>query len=532
MAFLAKLYLVLGLTTFSAEILPIDGKNLPPENLYDVLVKNCPILKNVNDPSFKNQEIFKKCEPWQEISATKVFVQETNQQVLCLLYYDSFISLCTEINAKKMSNVTINLVPELKDYKVSSVCKNLALFPAGKSFEHVDKMINDEGICYKLCLNYNGTLIRECGLAHYFANYNISSTKVELPNTQELEPNTNKIKLMSAGIALKSSELDLSKSLLKKYNNSNNQAPVEPDNGKINIALNKETVPEPNSPKDEPNTMKTNPVLNPSNTLENNAESVDDNGNPPPGSNLDSAVANQKPTNLNDNDGSQAEKKSSTNENSKAHDETYTKDETHTKDEPQANNEAQAKDEPKHSQIPSIRDGSISEQNLQASTPETDQQKIDGGKEETNIETDQQNLDQAGLMIDNPNMEEEEGSDGNFDFSDKDDDDKQTDDNVGEKKKGKPSTLTVAGEMPANAEDLDGESYFFSYFMVICVLFVLGYVGYHNRQKVMALMLEGKRGKRQGRGRRPNSANYHKLDSNLEEAISSTCTKNSSHVIY
>lgn len=48
----------------------------------------------------------------------------------------------------------------------------------------------------------------------------------------------------------------------------------------------------------------------------------------------------------------------------------------------------------------------------------------------------------------------------------------------------------------------------------------------------MALVLEGKRSKRQYRGRRPNSANYHKLDSNLEEAISSSCTKNSSNIIY
>ncbi|CAG9857959.1 unnamed protein product [Phyllotreta striolata] len=96
----------------------------------------------------------------------------------------------------------------------------------------------------------------------------------------------------------------------------------------------------------------------------------------------------------------------------------------------------------------------------------------------------------------------------------------------------KPDTLQENPINVENAEEIDGESYFMSYFMVVCVLVVLGYVGYHNRVKVMALMLEGKRNRRQYRGRRPNSANYHKLDSNLEEAISSNVTKTSTNVIY
>lgn len=97
---------------------------------------------------------------------------------------------------------------------------------------------------------------------------------------------------------------------------------------------------------------------------------------------------------------------------------------------------------------------------------------------------------------------------------------------------------------------VDGDSYFFSYFMMLCIIIVLFYVGYHNKQKVnkqfkaflniycflfkiRAIVLEGPRGRRQHRSRRPNSANYHKLDSNLEEAItSSTANKSSSHVIY
>ncbi|XP_066141673.1 trans-Golgi network integral membrane protein 1-like [Euwallacea fornicatus] len=105
-----------------------------------------------------------------------------------------------------------------------------------------------------------------------------------------------------------------------------------------------------------------------------------------------------------------------------------------------------------------------------------------------------------------------------------------------EPKKPKPNTLDA--DEPASSvnivdDDMDGDSYFFSYFTVLMCLVIVGYVGYHNRQKVLALLLEGKRGKRNGRNvRRPNSANYHKLDSNLEEAMSSSCTKNTSNVIY
>lgn len=78
----------------------------------------------------------------------------------------------------------------------------------------------------------------------------------------------------------------------------------------------------------------------------------------------------------------------------------------------------------------------------------------------------------------------------------------------------------------------DSNSYFFSYFMMVCVLFICGYVAYHNKQKILALVLEGRKGRRPSRSRRPNSANYHKLDTTLEEAVTSSCNKNTTQVIY
>lgn len=45
------------------------------------------------------------------------------------------------------------------------------------------------------------------------------------------------------------------------------------------------------------------------------------------------------------------------------------------------------------------------------------------------------------------------------------------------------------------------------------------------------MAVEGKKGRNTGR-RRPNSASYHKLDSNLEEAMSSNFASTNSYVIY
>ncbi|KAK5650385.1 hypothetical protein RI129_001414 [Pyrocoelia pectoralis] len=89
---------------------------------------------------------------------------------------------------------------------------------------------------------------------------------------------------------------------------------------------------------------------------------------------------------------------------------------------------------------------------------------------------------------------------------------------------------TAANYKNQNIDDSD--SYFFSYFMMVCVVFICGYVAYHNKQKILALVLEGRKGRRPSRTRRPNSSNYRKLDSTLEEAVTSSCNKNSTQVIY
>lgn len=82
------------------------------------------------------------------------------------------------------------------------------------------------------------------------------------------------------------------------------------------------------------------------------------------------------------------------------------------------------------------------------------------------------------------------------------------------------------------------DSNFFSYFLFMMFVCILCYVAYHNKSKLLALVLEGRR-TNSGRGGfnkgRKHTAAYRKLDSNLEEAITSNATASSrstSQIIY
>lgn len=80
----------------------------------------------------------------------------------------------------------------------------------------------------------------------------------------------------------------------------------------------------------------------------------------------------------------------------------------------------------------------------------------------------------------------------------------------------------------------DESSNFFSYFIFVLFASACLYVAYHNKSKMMALILEGRRSRAHSArgGRRKHKAAYRKLDCNLEEAISSSGKVSSSQVIY
>nr|XP_027231888.1 proteoglycan 4-like isoform X3 [Penaeus vannamei] len=68
----------------------------------------------------------------------------------------------------------------------------------------------------------------------------------------------------------------------------------------------------------------------------------------------------------------------------------------------------------------------------------------------------------------------------------------------------------------------DEDSHFFAYFLTIMVSAIIFYLVFHNKQRIIALIIEG-RSPGERRGRRTSSrGKYHKLDNNLEEAITAT----------
>ncbi|XP_047482042.1 trans-Golgi network integral membrane protein 2-like [Penaeus chinensis] len=68
----------------------------------------------------------------------------------------------------------------------------------------------------------------------------------------------------------------------------------------------------------------------------------------------------------------------------------------------------------------------------------------------------------------------------------------------------------------------DEDSHFFAYFLTIMVSAIIFYLVFHNKQRIIALIIEG-RSPGERRGRRSSSrGKYHKLDNNLEEAITAT----------
>lgn len=76
------------------------------------------------------------------------------------------------------------------------------------------------------------------------------------------------------------------------------------------------------------------------------------------------------------------------------------------------------------------------------------------------------------------------------------------------------------------------DSHLFSYLLCGMALCVLGYILAHNKNKLLAFVLEGRRSSGSRGGRRRHTASYRKLDSNLEEAITSTARTSYSQVIY
>lgn len=126
--------------------------------------------------------------------------------------------------------------------------------------------------------------------------------------------------------------------------------------------------------------------------------------------------------------------------------------------------------------------------------------------------------------------------DGELPYRDGDDDDDyggdpmvRNNNNIPEIKLPQDPEPTLDDDVPHKKVEIvdfeeDPDSNFFTYLCALMFLCIVLYILHQNRQKVLALFLEGRRGNRRGsrdRSRGGSKAAYSKLDCNLEEAIMS-----------
>jgi len=78
--------------------------------------------------------------------------------------------------------------------------------------------------------------------------------------------------------------------------------------------------------------------------------------------------------------------------------------------------------------------------------------------------------------------------------------------------------------------EINEQSSFFGYFILFSIVAIIAYLVFHNKQKILALILEGRRS--QGNRRRSGGREYRKLDSNLEDTMDSGKEASLRQVIY
>lgn len=514
----------------------------PRSTLYNAINNYC---LNASELLTNQKEIFANCQNFGEINQTIPLTKDNEQQILCLLYSNRIISYC-QSKPKQMEYPTLPQVIS-KEYALPDICKNI-----------VEYSINSikEFACYHLCTGLADGINPECLFSHYYNNLLKNAT---LNSTTS----TDKITKTSAGnpeyMAVPANKPDASEHVeeaavsvdkQEKPNQVNIVHGGDSDTIDSNVPKGKQTVVAGGGTSNDLTQPETNVGTEPKpNKLEEHGKlkvEGQSSGNKPPTNGQPPGIQQpiQKPNA--DQPKSQSEpEKPNTNDVDTSQIEnvpvgSQEQEKPKLKQSLEKPEQKQSLEKPEHKQSlekpleskPYIKKQVEKVQSTIIDGHPVPSETVDEPKENVNppkIENGDTDIDDGEGQHDVPDLEDYNAGGNLADDGIPQHTAEEAKEKISEKK---PDTLQGNPISTDNIDEIDGESYFLSYFMVVCVLVVLGYVGYHNRIKVMALLLEGKRSRRPYRGRRPNSANYHKLDSNLEEAISSNVTKNSNNVIY
>ncbi|XP_063926164.1 trans-Golgi network integral membrane protein 1-like isoform X2 [Zophobas morio] len=457
-----------------------------PKTFYDAVIEKCPLLQA--RMSLKNHPIFTACTNWTAISEVNKLSGENVKDVRCLLYFESFTELCT-----KTPNVNISLLNSvLIEYPLEAVCE----YAKNTSNKNLNAIFSSAHSCKKICLDDFGMVYSICRISYNFAHYQpvqdqeppkvveSQDAKNEHPSEQNTETNTgevlnnknSKVDKVAANAAKNHGPVSAEGAVHPVIKPNSNGVPALPGTDNEGDTGNQEVAPEVGAPAQQP-------VVD---HEEQNRDAKDKakDGVEPAQQDIAASATLDVPTQV------QSAEVHEVNEDANQKPETVNQKPDNTK-------------------------------TVQSSPKEV---------ESTNEDTAMDILEDKGSQNLPVNGDPDVGDD-DVDLTDGAEEENLAANSVHAEKDSKP--MKTDESEPANYNtEMDGDSNFFTYFMLLCIIFIVAYVCYHNKQKILALILEGRRGKRQYRGRRPNSANYHKLDSNLEEAITSSCKKNTNNVIY
>jgi hypothetical protein len=492
------------------------------KSFYDAVEEKCPSIKSI--PHYKEQHLFKTCKNWTIISEVKQ--GESKENIQCLLYFEAFTNYC------KHSDKVDNEIPfSTFKYDLKKICDYAKTIP-NKNLKSIFAM---EGACEQICTDTMGMVESVCSTSYYY-----SFVKVNVPS--EVKESVTTLQGSDEGVK---SEVTVNKSgkgnvesqilntnLENKVNQADKEIKSEQNLNEQNTDDVANSLNKLQKKLKEPSKLDLQPPVIPVPVHKDLVSNVDQNNVPPasgetsdqvpaaPALNGDAPIP-VKYVSEHGNTGNLNKEVSNQEVVHQNHD--NQSNQTKAADKKDENNTSKTAVKPEilgtKDVITTVNSGKVVEQDKQHINVIENKLNAEENDARDNVEENGADQNQAEAELE-PIDEDPQSPDGE-------------EDNLESSVEKSSKPLKIGDTDPANySTEMDGDSYFFTYFMLLCIIFIVGYVCYHNKQKILALILEGRRGKRQYRGRRPNSANYHKLDSNLEEAITSSCKKNTNNVIY